>query len=102
MKMSKDFISGFASAVANLGGEGDHRGVDWSAPFEYLKSRLNTFEPIGGDIVERLRQRGDMGYEAAYVIERLRKTLSEIETDDRNGKWGRWAREALLSTNGPT
>ena len=46
MKMKPDFISGYASAVANLGIEGDHRGANWSEAFEYLKSRLATFEPI--------------------------------------------------------
>jgi hypothetical protein len=45
MKMKFDFISGFASALASLGIEGDNRGVDWSEAYKYLQSRLDTFEP---------------------------------------------------------
>ena len=33
---SDDYIQGFKAAVESLGREGDHRRVDWSAPFEYL------------------------------------------------------------------
>ena len=45
MQLDKNFIAGFASAINSLGSEGDQRGVDWSEAYNYLKSRLDTFEP---------------------------------------------------------
>lgn len=71
MKMSQDFISGFGSAVMALGREGDHRHVDWSVPYEFLKEQLTRFEPKGNDLVSRLRGRGELCAEAAAELERL-------------------------------
>lgn len=45
MKLPAQFISGWASAIHALGQEGDDRGADWSAAYEYLKGRLSSFEP---------------------------------------------------------
>lgn len=71
MKMTRDFCSGFTSAVAILGIEGDSRGANWSEAYEYLKKRLNNLEPLGEDLVERLRYRGGLCTEAADEIERI-------------------------------
>ena len=82
MKMSRDFCSGYASAIHSLGQEGDSRHVDWSGAYEYLKERLNTFEPIGENITERLRYRGGLCTEAADEIDRLRAALQRIADRD--------------------
>lgn len=45
MQLPQGFIDGFTSAVHSLGEEGDRRGADWSAAFQYLKGMLDKFEP---------------------------------------------------------
>lgn len=72
MKMSREFISGFVSAVHTLGQEGDQRSADWSEPYKYLKGVLDTFEPVGDGLIENLRHRGGLMTEAADEIEKLR------------------------------
>lgn len=76
MKMPRDFCSGYASAVADLGREGDYRRVDWSDAHQHLRERLNTFQPVGESLVERLRYRGGLCVEAADDIEKLRVALA--------------------------
>lgn len=90
MKMPRDFISGYLSATADLGREGDCREVDWSAAYGYLKERLNTFEPIGEGLVDQLRYRSGLCVEAADEIERL-----QAECD----KWRRTAFEQMPSAD---
>jgi hypothetical protein len=46
MKVSPEFIAGFASAVVALGREGDTRSVDWSAAYAYLEKEVQKFEPV--------------------------------------------------------
>jgi hypothetical protein len=83
VKMTRDFCSGYAAATADVGREGDARRADWSAPHEYLKERLNTFEPLGEGLIERLRYRGGLCSEAADRIERLEATLVLIADKDK-------------------
>ena len=75
MKMTRDFCSGFASAVSELGREGDSRGKNWSEAYKYLHGRLHAFEPLGDSLIEQLRFRGGLCVEAANEIERLQKAL---------------------------
>jgi hypothetical protein len=95
MKMKRDFISGYMSAVSDLGNEGDRRGANWSAAYNYLKKAVERFEIIGEGLVENLRYRGGMCVDAADEIERLQAGLTKISEDDPTGKYGRWARETL-------
>ena len=41
---SEQYRDGFADAVAELGREGDYRDADWSAAYEFLKSRLTKIK----------------------------------------------------------
>ena len=85
MKMKQDFISGFASALASLGIEGDHRGADWSEAYKYLQSRLDTFEVVGGALMENLRYRGGLYTDAADKIETLKAALTAAQKYIGNG-----------------
>lgn len=95
MKMTRDFCSGYLSAVVDLGREGDHRCVDWSAAYNYLKELLNTFEPIGEGLVDQLRYRGGICVDAADEIKRLRTALIEIEHHSTDKNAAATARAAL-------
>jgi hypothetical protein len=84
MKMTKEFISGFTSAVHSLGQEGDQRGTDWSKPYEYLTGMLNRFDPVGETLPDALRFRGGLCAQAADEIERLtRERDHAIENEAR-------------------
>jgi hypothetical protein len=45
--VNAEFIHGFRHAISALANEGDHRCADWSAPYQYLKSYIDTFEVEG-------------------------------------------------------
>lgn len=85
MKMKRDFVSGYLSAVADLGREGDNRCVDWSEPYAYLKERLNTFEVVSEGLVEQLLYRGGLCVEAADEIERLQAEVNHLSGPDPHG-----------------
>jgi len=37
-------VRGYEQAVEELGRQGDYEGKDWSEPYTFLKSRLETFK----------------------------------------------------------
>lgn len=87
MKMTRDFCSGYISAVNDLGREGDDRRKDWSEQHRYLKERLETFKVIGEGLMENLRFRGGLYVDAANEIERLREVLEALRDDPAVPPW---------------
>jgi hypothetical protein len=45
MVKSAEFIAGYQAATDDLAREGDYRGVDWSAPHQYLRERRTAMIP---------------------------------------------------------
>jgi hypothetical protein len=41
---SQDFVAGYQAAIRDLGNEGDDSGVNWSEPYQFLRSRLQQLQ----------------------------------------------------------
>jgi hypothetical protein len=64
------FIRGFRYAVELLGSEGDHRNVDWSNAYEFLKGEADRFRQNAAEEISRLRSEIEERREQIKVLER--------------------------------
>lgn len=55
MTFSQEYINGFMEAVRRLGHEGDHRGADWSAAYQFLSGEARTLRRKKPDTFRGLR-----------------------------------------------